>query len=46
VNRIFIPGEIEWECERDRGQNGIPIGSATLMALNELAEELGVQIQL
>ena len=46
VERIYIPGEIEWECERDRRQNGIPIGSATLKTLHELAEELGVQIQL
>jgi LDH2 family malate/lactate/ureidoglycolate dehydrogenase len=46
VERIYIPGEIEWECERDRRQNGIPIGSATLKALQELAEELDVQIQL
>lgn len=46
VERIYIPGEIEWECELDRQQNGIPIGSATLKALHELAEELGVQIQL
>jgi LDH2 family malate/lactate/ureidoglycolate dehydrogenase len=46
VKRIYIPGEIEWECERDRRQNGIPIGSATLKSLHELAEELGVQIQL
>ena len=46
VERIYIPGEIEWECERDHHLNGIPIGSATLKALRELAEELGVQIQL
>ena len=46
VDRIYIPGEIEWECERERRQNGIPIGSATLKALHELAEELAVQIQL
>jgi LDH2 family malate/lactate/ureidoglycolate dehydrogenase len=46
VERIYIPGEIEWECERDRRRNGIPIGSATLKALHELAEELGVRIQL
>ena len=46
VERIYIPGEIEWESERDRRQNGIPVGSATLKALHELAEELGVQIQL
>jgi LDH2 family malate/lactate/ureidoglycolate dehydrogenase len=46
VERIYIPGEIEWECERDRRQNGIPIGSGTLKALRELAHELGVQITL
>jgi LDH2 family malate/lactate/ureidoglycolate dehydrogenase len=46
VERIYIPGEIEWECEQERRRNGIPIGSATLKALHELAEELGVQIQL
>lgn len=46
VERIYIPGEIEWECERERRQNGIPINSATLKTLRELAGELGVQIQL
>lgn len=46
VERIYIPGEIEWECEQDHRRNGIPIGSATLKALHELAEELGVHIQL
>jgi LDH2 family malate/lactate/ureidoglycolate dehydrogenase len=44
VERIYIPGEIEWECEQDRRRNGIPIGSGTLKALRELADELGVQI--
>ena len=46
VERIYIPGEIEWECEQDRRQNGIPIGSGTLKALRELAHELDVQITL
>jgi LDH2 family malate/lactate/ureidoglycolate dehydrogenase len=46
VERIYIPGEIEWECERDRHKNGIPIGSGTLKALTELAQELDVNIQL
>jgi LDH2 family malate/lactate/ureidoglycolate dehydrogenase len=46
VERIYIPGEIEWECERDRRQNGIPIGTGTLKALQDLAGELGVDIQI
>jgi len=46
VERIYIPGEIEWECERDRRRNGIPLGSATLNALHELAKELGTHIEL
>lgn len=46
VDRIYIPGEIEWECEQERRRNGIPIGTATLKALNDLAEELEAPIQL
>jgi LDH2 family malate/lactate/ureidoglycolate dehydrogenase len=46
VERIYIPGEIERECEQDRRRNGVPIGSGTLKALHELAHELGVQITL
>jgi LDH2 family malate/lactate/ureidoglycolate dehydrogenase len=46
VERIYIPGEIEWECEQERRRNGVPIGSGTLKALHELAHELGVQITL
>ena len=46
VDRIYIPGEIEWECEQERRRNGIPIGTATLNALKELASELDAEIQL
>ena len=40
--RVYYPGEIEHERERDRRANGIEVEDATMRKLRELAEEHGV----
>lgn len=40
--RVYTPGELEWERERDRLANGIPIYRKNFAALQELGEELEV----
>lgn len=44
VNRIYLPGEIEWLKKQDRLKNGIPVPASLLEQLNELGEELGVSL--
>ncbi len=46
VDRIFLPGEIEWLKWRDRRQTGIPVPVKVLEQLHELASELGVTVDL
>ncbi|MCR4406148.1 MAG: Ldh family oxidoreductase [Anaerolineae bacterium] len=46
VERIYIPGEIEWEKEREREAHGVPLPEAVLSQLRDLAIELGVAIDL
>jgi LDH2 family malate/lactate/ureidoglycolate dehydrogenase len=41
-DRVYYPGEIEWEREQERRRTGIPIEDATWEALRKLATELGV----
>ncbi|HEY5300970.1 MAG TPA: Ldh family oxidoreductase [Acetobacteraceae bacterium] len=45
-DRVYYPGEIEFERERDRRANGIPIEDATWAVLQKLATEHGVAEQL
>ncbi len=40
--RVYYPGEIEWEREQERRQSGIPIEDATWEVLRKLASEYGV----
>ena len=42
VERIYIPGEPEAECERDYRANGVPLSAETLAGLAACAGELGV----
>ena len=46
VERIYVPGEIEWEKEREREAHGVPVGEAVLDELRKLAKELSVAIDL
>ena len=41
-DRVYYPGEIEFEREKERLANGIPIEDATWEGLRKLAAELGV----
>ena len=41
-DRVYYPGEIEFEREQERRANGIPIEDATWEGLRKLAAELGV----
>ena len=43
TERVYVPGEIEAEIERERRQTGIPINAALKAELNELAQELAVR---
>jgi len=43
VERIYVPGEIELEIQRDRQANGIPVSSALMRELAALGAELGVE---
>ncbi|HEY6433683.1 MAG TPA: Ldh family oxidoreductase [Acetobacteraceae bacterium] len=40
-DRVYYPGEVEWEREQDRRRNGIPIEDATWEVLRKLAAEYG-----
>ena len=40
VDRIWLPGEVEYERIRERRKNGIPIAASTVQQLRRLADEL------
>ncbi len=40
-DRVYYPGEVEWEREQERHRNGIPIEDATWEVLRKLAAEYG-----
>ena len=42
--RVTLPGEIEWELTQERRANGIPLHREPLQAIEQLADELGVEI--
>lgn len=44
VERIYVPGEIEWETETQRLQEGIPVSKALGDELRTIARELEVEI--
>src|SRR5215472_9823737 len=43
IERIYVPGEIELEIQRDRQANGIPVSSALMRELAALGAELVVE---
>jgi LDH2 family malate/lactate/ureidoglycolate dehydrogenase len=43
IERIYVPGEIEYETEKERRASGIPIGQALIEQLCALGAELGVE---
>lgn len=42
VERIWMPGEIEFECDQERRKNGIPLLPERYTELAELAKQFGV----
>jgi len=40
VDRIWLPGEMEYYRMRERQQNGVPLAPAVVAQLQELATEL------
>ena len=43
TDRIYVPGEIEYECEQRRRSDGIPINAALRVELAQLGADLGVE---
>ena len=43
VERVYTPGELEFERERERREAGIPLHATTIQALDDLAGELGIE---
>lgn len=46
VNRIYVPGEVEQEIEKQRRENGIPLHPAIVASLKDLAKELDIEYDL
>jgi LDH2 family malate/lactate/ureidoglycolate dehydrogenase len=42
IERVCVPGELEWQREREREAAGVPLLAGTIRSLRELAGELGV----
>jgi LDH2 family malate/lactate/ureidoglycolate dehydrogenase len=42
VERIYLPGEIEWLNKQERLQHGIPVPDSLLRELSRLADKLGI----
>jgi L-2-hydroxycarboxylate dehydrogenase (NAD+) len=45
-DRIYVAGEPEWECERRRRQDGIPLAPGLVSHLHEVSDEVGVPFTL
>ncbi len=46
VERIYVPGEIEYEKREQRLKEGIPFPRATLDRLEEFGKEMGIEMRL
>jgi LDH2 family malate/lactate/ureidoglycolate dehydrogenase len=46
VERIYLPGEIEWLRREERVRRGIPVANSLLQELHDLSEELQVSLAL
>jgi L-2-hydroxycarboxylate dehydrogenase (NAD+) len=42
VERLFLPGEIEWENFKDRSANGIPLSEAILKTVNDYSDKYNI----
>ncbi len=46
VDRIYLPGEIEWLRQKERLEKGIPLPKSVLLEIGNLAKELRVDIEI
>lgn len=46
VERIYLPGEIEWLNQQERQEKGIPVPNSLLQELKQMAKELKVELDL
>ncbi len=46
VDRIWLPGEMEYERVRERRTNGVPVPASTVQQLRRLADELSLSDRL
>jgi LDH2 family malate/lactate/ureidoglycolate dehydrogenase len=46
VERIYLPGEIEWLNQQERREKGIPVPNSLIQELGKIAEELSVELDL
>ncbi|MBU1207239.1 MAG: Ldh family oxidoreductase [Proteobacteria bacterium] len=46
VERIWLPGEMEFHKIRERSERGIPLAPAVVQHLRQLASELNLQDRL
>jgi len=44
VDRIYLPGEIEWLRQQEAQRDGIPLHQKHLKALEDPADELAVEV--
>ncbi len=43
VEKLLLPGELEWEKSQERLANGIPVSTAIIKELNAYADKIGVE---
>jgi len=43
VEKLLLPGELEWEKSLERRANGIPVSTAIIRELNAYADKIGVE---
>jgi LDH2 family malate/lactate/ureidoglycolate dehydrogenase len=46
VERIYLPGEMEWLKKQERLETGILVPGSLLLELRNLANDLGVRLEL
>ena len=42
VEKVLLPGELEYETELDRRKNGIPVSEALIKELNDYSDKIGI----
>jgi LDH2 family malate/lactate/ureidoglycolate dehydrogenase len=42
VEKVYLPGEIEWDCSQKRKKEGIPVSLAIIKELDAYADQIGI----